>query len=184
MKDVVGDLDALLTAAHVEGPYLLVGQSLGGTVALAFALTHTQQTAGLVIVDTDWATTDPARTADSLLTPAERAQFAAGDKWDSPDNREHIDHHAVAGEVERAVHPLPGIPIRILTATVPESCDGTPARCALIHQRRVSLQAQWLSLSPKTATRRLVPTGHNIHEEASDLLRDEILAALKDAQHN
>lgn len=80
------------------------------------------------------------------------------------------------------MHPLTGPPIRILTATVPEDCDGSVERCAKIHQRRVALQAQWLSLSPKTATRRRVAAGHNLHEDAPDVVRDEIVAALADAR--
>lgn len=60
-KDVVADLDALLTAAHIDGPYLLVGSSLGGQVMLHYALLHTDQAAGLVILDTDWPTANPAR---------------------------------------------------------------------------------------------------------------------------
>ena len=55
---IVGDaytmLDALRTDHGVEGPYVFVGWSFGGTVALAEALEHPETTAGLVILDTSF----------------------------------------------------------------------------------------------------------------------------------
>lgn len=47
----VYDLDRLLTLAGEHGPYVLVGQSLGGMVARLFAERHPAATAGLVLVD-------------------------------------------------------------------------------------------------------------------------------------
>ena len=45
------DLAALLTAAKLPGPYVMVGQSLGGPIVGLFAHRHPQQVAGLVLVD-------------------------------------------------------------------------------------------------------------------------------------
>jgi len=47
----VFDLERLLGAGGERGPYVLVGQSLGGMVARVFAMQHPEQTAGLVLVD-------------------------------------------------------------------------------------------------------------------------------------
>ncbi len=49
--DRVGDLHALLRAANVEGPYVLVGHSMGGLLARAYAATYPDQVAGLVLLD-------------------------------------------------------------------------------------------------------------------------------------
>lgn len=49
--DRVRDLHALLEAAHVEGPYVLVGHSMGGLLARDYARTYPGQVAGLVLVD-------------------------------------------------------------------------------------------------------------------------------------
>ena len=46
------DLHALVTAADIPGPYVLVGHSLGGLVVHLFAQQHPQDTAGVVFVDT------------------------------------------------------------------------------------------------------------------------------------
>lgn len=53
---IVGDLAAALKAAHVRGPYLLVGHSLASFDMRLFAFTHAKDVAGMVLVDpsADW----------------------------------------------------------------------------------------------------------------------------------
>jgi pimeloyl-ACP methyl ester carboxylesterase len=50
-KDGVADLHALLTAAHVPGPYVIVGHSYGGLIARLFASTYPGAVVGLVLED-------------------------------------------------------------------------------------------------------------------------------------
>ncbi|MCK9684470.1 alpha/beta fold hydrolase [Scleromatobacter humisilvae] len=50
-EGAVGDLHALLQAAGVSPPYVLVGNSFGGAVAQLFAWTHPDEVAGLVLVE-------------------------------------------------------------------------------------------------------------------------------------
>ena len=52
LDDMAADLDALVTAAGIPGPYVLVGHSLGGLVVHLFAQQHPDDTAGVVFVDT------------------------------------------------------------------------------------------------------------------------------------
>jgi pimeloyl-ACP methyl ester carboxylesterase len=49
--DIVGDLHALLRAAHVPGPYVLAGHSFGGLVVRLYATTYPGEVAGLVLID-------------------------------------------------------------------------------------------------------------------------------------
>lgn len=47
----VADLHALIEAAHIPVPVLLVGHSLGGNIVRSYAQRYPQQVAGLVLVD-------------------------------------------------------------------------------------------------------------------------------------
>ena len=48
---LASDLHALLKAAHVSGPYVLAGHSVGGTYALVYARDYPGQVAGVALVD-------------------------------------------------------------------------------------------------------------------------------------
>jgi pimeloyl-ACP methyl ester carboxylesterase len=50
-NDGVADLDALLAAAEVRGPYVIVGHSYGGLIARLYASTFPEAVAGLVLED-------------------------------------------------------------------------------------------------------------------------------------
>jgi pimeloyl-ACP methyl ester carboxylesterase len=67
---VVADLHALLQAAGVPGPYVLVGHSLGGMFVRLYAHTYPEEVVGLVLVD--------AR-PDGLYAPIERR--LTPDQW-------------------------------------------------------------------------------------------------------
>ena len=49
--DAVAELHALLRAARLRGPFVLVGHSLGGLFVRLYASTYPRQVAGLVLVD-------------------------------------------------------------------------------------------------------------------------------------
>ncbi len=49
--DMAADLHALLSAAHVPGPYILVGHSFGGLIVRLFARDHPFEIAGMILID-------------------------------------------------------------------------------------------------------------------------------------
>ncbi|MFT4166921.1 MAG: alpha/beta hydrolase [Microlunatus sp.] len=73
---VAADLHTLLTAAQVEGPYVLAGHSFGGLYVQDFAARFPDQVAGLVLLDSaslrnqsdQPATLQPPTTTDRILT--------------------------------------------------------------------------------------------------------------------
>jgi pimeloyl-ACP methyl ester carboxylesterase len=50
-RELASDLHALLRVAHVPGPYVLAGHSVGGTYALVYAAQYPKQVAGLALID-------------------------------------------------------------------------------------------------------------------------------------
>ena len=48
---LASDLHGLLQAAHVRGPYVLAGHSVGGTYALVYAAQYPRQVAGVALID-------------------------------------------------------------------------------------------------------------------------------------
>jgi pimeloyl-ACP methyl ester carboxylesterase len=51
LANLTSDLEALLLAAHVDGPVVMAGHSFGGVLALHFARLHPERVKGLVLVD-------------------------------------------------------------------------------------------------------------------------------------
>jgi pimeloyl-ACP methyl ester carboxylesterase len=116
---MAADLHAVLEAAKLTPPYVLVGHSLGGAIVQVFAYRYPDEVAGLVLVDpedgrliellhsrmsaTEW--TGRQRSLDEAIPnmpPPMRAELRAAD-----DSGE---------DVARAV-PLPLVPVIVLTGT-------------------------------------------------------------------
>ncbi|GCE06826.1 alpha/beta fold hydrolase [Dictyobacter aurantiacus] len=61
---IVTELHTLLTNAHISGPYILVGHSLGGLYVRLYASTYPQQVAGMVLVDPSYEDQPPPLAQD------------------------------------------------------------------------------------------------------------------------
>lgn len=106
--DSVEDLHALLDVAGVNPPYVLVGHSIGGMLALMYAAIHPDEVAGILLVDATLpleAELDPPELVD---------QIAA----DLDDNDEHLDWYAAYGEVGAVLDSLPSVPITYMFGTL------------------------------------------------------------------
>ncbi len=51
MKQDAFELHTMLVAAHIKGPYILVGHSIGGLVTRVYASQYSQEVAGIVLID-------------------------------------------------------------------------------------------------------------------------------------
>lgn len=102
-KTQVEDLRALLTAAHIPPPYVVVGHSWGGLLARIFAHAYPRKTAGVVLIDA---------TTFAYLTPATAARLPR------KKTREGIDIAAAIAESD-AVTTLQAIPLIVLGSNKP-----------------------------------------------------------------
>jgi pimeloyl-ACP methyl ester carboxylesterase len=117
--DVVAELHAVLSKAHVRRPYVLVGHSLGGLFVLLYARTYPEQVREIVF-DDSFSPTIPAvfgpvwpRYRDGLLNPPlDDAPLPSLTLRSS----ERIDLDASAAQVQQAP-TLPAMPLVVLTET-------------------------------------------------------------------
>lgn len=101
-RDVMDDLHALLTAAAIPGPYVLVGHSAGGLVQRLYASTYPDEVAGLVLIDSTHE--NIYRDFARALTPKQFAEFEAA----NTDQTELLAAYPEAEQLFTA--PLPDTP--------------------------------------------------------------------------
>jgi pimeloyl-ACP methyl ester carboxylesterase len=149
VDDVVADLHRLLDVAKVPGPYLLVGQSLGGNVAHHYAGRYPERVAGVVLLDVGLPTGDLGK------------EFPGPLGWRNP---EHVDWVDMDRRAARRLLPLGDIPLVVVTAT-----EGYES---------VKQQSAWLRLSSRSRQTTL-EGGHDLHEENPDGVIKEIESTLE-----
>lgn len=152
LDDVTADLHALLAAARIDGPYVLVGSSGGGMIVTYYAAHYPDGVTGVVMLDV------PAPQA--TLTLQEAPELA----WDSPENPEHLD--IVAGFENRlAAEQFPfAAALIVITAT-----EG---------QSNVADQAFWLDWSPHASQIEL-SGGHEVFNSQPQAVADQVLSLVE-----
>jgi pimeloyl-ACP methyl ester carboxylesterase len=123
--DVVADLHALLAAASVPGPYVLIGQSAGGVFVQLYSRTYPHEVAGVVAMNP----VPPAglwlEKALPLMTEQERADEEAYYRGDV--DGEAFDWYASFTELEAATDP-PDVPFLVLISTIAQ-CESPDDVC-------------------------------------------------------
>ena len=194
MAGLVGDVDAMLAAlkdqADVQGPYLFAGWSFGGTVALAEALAHPDHTVGLVILDTDFVTEFMGNCIKSGRTKADCEQ----------EYQDDIDAKSLEKELLPKIHPLPDIPMRIVSAMRFPECDPsnpdslkatfdgkmiTAKDCAALAEAFATEQQKgWSTVQPQLQQLRVDADHNGLIDQAGKEIEGLILDLVRAARTN
>jgi pimeloyl-ACP methyl ester carboxylesterase len=175
-EDVVADLHALLAAAKVPGPYVLVGHSDGGLFVQLYASKHSDEVEGLVLIDAVHMDYYARRIAllKTLLPPAGWQAAVRGLHARSPAilDPEQIDLETSLAQTRAAlsVAPLHSMPLFVLTHGQPDA-SGSDARLAAADERLWrKLQNEIATLVPKSKHVIAKRSGHDIHHEQPELV--------------
>lgn len=113
--DLMADAFDTLSAAHVKGPYILFGSSMGGLLVRSY--TVSQDVAGFVTSNQPGTANEWIKFAHPLMSPSERVKDIA---WMAGDNNEHIDTNDLSRHIDSA-KPA-SIPYIIMVSTERYQC--------------------------------------------------------------
>lgn len=170
LTDLVGDLEGLLEAAQIPGPYVLVGTSGGGSITAGYAVAHPQEVAGMVFIDTGRPFQNPPREIIEETDPK------------NPSNVERRDYLQVEKDAWAARTRVGDIPVSVVSVHyMPAAIEESPFPSERRGMRRnVEDQKGWLVLSPR-AKQIVAHTGHAVEEDdpqfVIDVIRDVVEGA-------
>jgi pimeloyl-ACP methyl ester carboxylesterase len=177
-RDVARDLHALLVAAQVPGPYVMVGHSIGGLNVLAFADLYPHDVAGVVLVDSThpdqdskWlaALGDAQPGEDAAVTSAR--EFLKARLARPGENPEKLDILASGAQV-RSARSLGDRPLAVVTHSpdwkmVPGLPDDVSKKLEEVTQ---GLQKRMAQLSTDSSQRVAKHAGHHVHHDEPELV--------------
>jgi len=185
-RDKVADLHALLRAADVPGPYVLVAHSAGGLVARLYASMYPDEVVGMVLLDSThenvWLRFQEA------LPPAQWAEFEAL----TVTNQKMLDAYpeterwftapladdATTGQVRqaRANAPLRPMPVVVLAHGSPFAAPFPGWPSDKMEGIMTGLQKDLATLVPNAHYAIASKSGHNIHQDQPEL----VVAAIRE----
>lgn len=164
---IVTDLHQLLEKADVPGPYVLAGNSAGGTLVQLYAHRYPDQIKGVVAMN-------PVPPADPWL---ERVLPIFNDDEDQSEqayyrgnNDEHIDYLNISKELKEAPRP-PRLPFEMLISTRVQ-CEGDPTclkSYGVYEQVERDVAQQW----PEGCFREFVAS-HDVYADKTDLVVEAV----------
>jgi pimeloyl-ACP methyl ester carboxylesterase len=172
---VVEELRAVLRAAGVQPPYVLVGHSLGGSFVELYARQHPREVAGVVLIDSRHeAFSQRCHDAGALVCepPALLAALMPGSAAD--------EYRAASTTMQqlRNAGPFPEVPLVVLTGMRKLVEGPTFNRVWLDTQRELAHR------SPQARHEVCESCGHYVHRDRPELVVRAIRDVVRDARAN
>lgn len=166
LDDILDDLDALLGAAGLEGPYVLVGASGGGFLMAGFAMRHPEDVSGMVFLETPKALT-------AELYPEILPDIAC----DAPTNNEHRDYLAVEHAAWDNRRQIGDFPLTVISNDYGDSVEPNTDEATNVEDQR-----GWYDLTSAEGRQVVVTSGHGVVYAETETVLEEILAVLAAAR--
>lgn len=186
-QDVVNDLHALLTNAKIEGPYILVGHSIGGFHVRLYADQYPNDVVGMILEDASHP--DQFERTLAILPPEtsdepESLKLLRRNIRNIDDMEPNIEKFIFSESIAqvKATKPLGDLPLVVLTQS--PSCEediGLPPEIATKYtQIWQTLQVDLANLSSKSTHIVATTACHFIHWDEPQLVIDAILKVLEE----
>ena len=151
----VEDLDALLDAAGIEGPYLLIGASFGGLLAYTYAATHPDDVVAMVLLDPS-------------LPGFDDGPF----DWEA--TTEQLDQAVASREASKLEGQEPAIPVTLIVPEKPEIVVSSAEEYAATKARILAAQRRFLDRFPEGELV-IVDAPHYMEPVIPDRIADEVI---------
>lgn len=190
---IVEELYTMVKSAEINGPYIIVGHSFGGFTAQLFAKTYTDETAGIVLVDSSHPQ-QVDRLAKLDLFETENRRIITGrsevikedsselqKKWHMLNSRrkavfaqmDELKYFQDSADEVSNAGPMPDIPLAVLTRGISQ----LPTL-----ENSESMEDVWLAMqidlanSSQQGYQKIIPnSGHNIHIDKPDAVVNSVL---------
>ena len=167
-RQMADELDSLLSAAKIPGPFVLVGHSMGGVNVRLFASKHPENVAAMVLVDS--MTGDQAARFWSLIPEAQMKEFRDG----LSKLKEGIDFESLSSglaEMKSSSQSLGGKALVVLTRGKEDPFPGaSPELTQKMLGSWQSMQKELTELSTNRAHVVATNAHHFIHRDAPKLV--------------
>lgn len=169
--DASSDLRVLLDMAGEPGPYVLLGHSFGGAVAVAFAATDPSGVEALLLLDaspTDWP---------SVVCTVPTYREACDLMHDPARDAERLDVFPAFDEVAR-ISSLGDVPLTVMTGAHRDATGLSPADVERLDAAWAAGQERWAGLSSTSRIVTVEQTGHHIEVDQPARVVEELEALL------
>ena len=170
IQAIAEELHALLAAAGVHPPYVLVGHSLGGIIIRQFVTQYPDEIVGMVMVDT--SSGDPRDRLQAVLTPEE---------WQLYGNPGHDADMVFPDGADFLGPDLADIPLVVLSAGI-VGRDAPPDVAERINNVRLEMHQELLDLSSNSSHVIAEESDHGIPRNQPELVVDAIQWVVEEAR--